>query len=152
MARVSKFSLVADKKGALWDLCLYVPIVIFLISIAIKLWYGGVNQNWSYVLLFMATFFFISGTNRVLSGRLMVLPSAPLALDVSKSSVKVLIKSGSQVELVKDLRYFPDYAGKSFGLTGVDLSGQKKQFVFHKGQFESESMFKDVRSLLSVYK
>ena len=152
MAKVTEFLLVADKKGAMWDLTLYLPIVVFLISIAIKFWYGGTYQNWSYVLLFMATFFLFSGANRILSGRLMVLPSAPLALDVSKSSVQVLIKSGSRVELVKDLRYFPDFAGKSFGLTGVDLSGEKKQFVFHKGQFESDAMFKDVRSLLSVYK
>lgn len=150
MAKVERYELAPDKKGATWDLMIYVPTVIALASIGLKMWYGG--NNFAYVLLFGASFFFFVGANRVLSSRLMTLPKSPRGLELAKKSVAVELKSGERVELVKDLRYFPDYAGKSFGLTGMDLSGRKRQFVFHVGQFPAENAFKDIRSLLSVYK
>lgn len=151
MAKSETYALARDNKGVMWDLLLYVPTVIFLFSIGLKLWYGP-NKSWSYLLFFMASFFFIAGANRILSSRLMLMPSSPRSLEVAKEAVTVGLTSGSKVQLVKDLRYFPDYAGKSFGLTGMDLSGQKRQFVFHKGQFSDEGVFRDLRSLLAVYK
>ena len=153
MAKLECYELVPDKKGALWDLLMYIPVVTVLVLIALKLWYGGgSNQSYAYILMFAGSFIFFIGANRVLSSRLMMLPNCPRVLEVGKNSVVVGIKDGSRVELVKDLKYFQDYAGKSFGLSGMDLSGKKRQFVFHKGQFSSEASFKDLRSLLSVYK
>ncbi len=152
MAKSEVYELAPDKKGATWDLLMYVPVVLVLVSIALQLWYGGTYQNYAYILLFAASFIFFIGANRVLMSRLMLMPSAPRGLEVAKKSIAVTLKSGDKIELVKDLRYFPDYAGKSFGLTGMDVSGRKRQFVFHKGQFASESNFKDLRSLLAVYK
>lgn len=152
MAKGDSYELLADKRGAAWDMLMYVPVVIILVSLAMQFWYGGTYKNFAYILMFAASFIFFIGANRVLSSRLIVLPGAPSALELEKRSVAVVLKNGERVELVKDLRYFPDYAGKSFGLTGMDLSGRKRQFVFHKGQFVSEAMFKDVRAHLAVYK
>ena len=151
MAKVENYSLVTDSRGATWDTLLYVPVVLLLGSYAAKSWYGG-DQTLAYVLVFLASFIFLIGANRILGTRLMVLPTSPKTLELAKKSVAVTVKGGSRVELVKDLRYFPDYAGKSFGLAGMDLSGKKRQFVFHRGQFSQESDFKDLRSHLSVYK
>ena len=153
MAKSVCYELVPDKKGALWDLLMYIPVVTVLVLIALRLWYGGgSNQNFAYILMFAGSFIFFIGANRVLSSRLMVLPGSPKMLEIGKNSVVVVVKDGGRVQLVKDLKYFQDYAGKSFGLSGMDLAGKKRQFVFHKGQFSSESAFKDLRSLLSVYK
>ena len=63
----------------MWDLLLYVPTVLALFAIGLKLWFGP-TQTWAYVLFFMASFFLFAGANRVLSGRLMLLPSAPCAI------------------------------------------------------------------------
>jgi len=134
-----------------WDLLLYVPTVLALGSFGLKLWYGG-QQSWGYLLFFMACFFFIAGANRILGGRLMVLPNAPVSMDVSKKRVLLQLRNGNKIELVKDLRFFSDYAGKSFGLTGLDLSGRKRQYVFHRGQFGGETGFNDLKSILSVYR
>ena len=71
-----RYSLVQDRKGMMWDLWLYVPTVVFLELIAIKVWYGP-YQDWTYVLVFMATFFAFAGANRILKTRLMILPGAP---------------------------------------------------------------------------
>lgn len=151
MSGASVYRMAPDKRGAAWDLLLYLPTVIALGSIGLKLWYGP-NQTWAYLLIFMASFFLFVGANRILSSRLMLLPGAPVALEVGRQALGIALRNGDRVELVKELRYFPDYAGKSFGLTGMDLSGRKRQFVFHRGQFASEADFKDLRSLLAVYK
>jgi len=134
-----------------WDLLLYVPTVVALFSIGVKLWFGP-NQTWAYMLFFMASFFFITGANRVLGGRLMLLPGAPTAIEMGRQQVALILKSGQRVDLVKNVRYFSDYAGKSFGLSGMDVSGKKRQFVLHRGQFVSDSVFNDLRGLLAVYK
>ena len=151
MAKAHVYELAQDRKGVMWDMLLYVPTVLFLCSIGLKLWYSP-NKGWAYLLFFMASFFFIAGANRILSSRLMLMPNSPHHLEVAKEAITVGLKGGNKVQLVKDLRYFPDYAGKSFGLTGMDLSGQKRQFVFHKGQFSDEGVFRDLRSVLAVYK
>lgn len=152
MAKVSRYELAPDKKGAIWDVSLYVPMIVVLISIALKLWYGGTYQTYSYILLFAASYIFFIGFNRIFSTRLMMMSSSPQWMEIEKSSVTIEAKGGDKIALVKELRYFPDYAGKSFGLSGMDLSGKKHQFVFHRGQFVEEPVFKDLRSLLSVYK
>ena len=133
-----------------WDLLLYVPTVLALASIGLKLYYS--ESNFSYLLIFLATFFFLVGANRILGGRLMVLPQSPVAMDVNKKSVRLQLRNGGTVELVKDLRFFSDYAGKSFGLAGLDLSGRRRQYVFHRAQFGADSRFNDLKSLLSVYR
>lgn len=144
-------NLIRDRTGVVWDLLLYVPTVIALGTIGLSLYYGG-NQPFGYLVSFIACFFTFVGVNRVLGSRLMVLPSSPVALDVRKKSVSLRLRNGERVELIKELRFFSDYAGKSFGLTGMDLTGKKRQFVFHRGQFPGEAVFKDLKSLLAVYR
>jgi len=134
----------------MWDALLYVPTVAALALISLKLWYGP-NQSWSYLLVFLASFFAIAGINRILS-RMMLLPSSPTAIDVDKQGVHLRLRNNERINLVKDLRYFPDFAGKSFGLTGMDLAGQRRQFVFHRGQFAAVAVFEDIRSRLNVYR
>lgn len=147
----SRFELVQDKKGMVWDLVLYVPVVVVLLSLGLQLWYGS-GSNWSYLLVFLATLFFLIGANRILKTRLMVLPGAAVALDIERESVGVQLRSGSRLALVKDLRFFSEIGGKTFALTGMDMAGAKHQFIFHAGQFPSEAEFKDAKARLEVYR
>ena len=61
------------------------------------------------------------------------------------------LRSGESVELVKNVRYYSDYAGKSFGLTGMDTAGAQRKYVFHKGQFQDQSDFNKIGGLLKVF-
>ena len=140
-----------DRKGVTWDLLLYVPTVGALFSIAAKLWFGP-NQSWSYILVFLGSFFLLVGMNRIMKTRLLVIPSAPVALEVAKGQVNIRLRSGQVVGLVKDVRFFSEIGGKTFALTGMDLSGQKRQYVFHLGQFQDEAAYKDAKSYLEVYR
>jgi hypothetical protein len=151
MAAASRFSLVQDRKGMIWDMLLYVPTVIALASISLKFWYDG-SKAFSYLLFFLASFFFIVGLNRILTTRMMVLPSSPVALETSKQQLTVMQRDGGRVDLAKEVRFYPDYAGKSFGLSGMDVAGKRRQYVFHRGQFADESTFKELCSLLNIYK
>ncbi len=139
-----------DRKGMMWDLLLYVPTVIFLVSLGAKLWFGS-NQTWSYLLVFLASYFAIAGANRIFSTRLMLLPTSPVSLSVDKKQVTVNLRNGKTVDLVKNVRYFSDYAGKSFGLTGMDLEGKRRQYVMHKGQFSDDVQYQKLVSLLRVF-
>ncbi|NOX43598.1 MAG: hypothetical protein GXP19_07690 [Gammaproteobacteria bacterium] len=150
MAKQEQFQLLQDRKGMIWDIALYLPTVSGLGIGASIFWYGNDNQNLSYLLLFLACFFLYQGVHRIL-GRLMLLPTAPVVLDISKKRVLLKLKNGENTELVKDLRYYSDYAGKSFGLTGMDMKGEKRQFVFHKGQFGDEENFKRIGAALKIY-
>lgn len=143
----SRFTLTQDRKGVMWDLLLYIPTVVALLSMAAKFWFGG-DINLAYLFVFLASFFGIAGVNRVLKTRLMLLPSAPVAIEIDKLATRLVLRSGERVELVKDLRYFPDYAGRTFGLTGLDKGGQRLQFVFHKGQFPSAQDYQAVQAKL----
>lgn len=147
----SCYQLIQDRRGMIWDLLLYIPTVIALSMIALRLGHSG-DQGWSYLLGFLASLFFFIGANRILSTRLMILPSSPLSIEVKKSEVGLSLRSGKTINLVKDVRFFGDLAGKSFGLTGIDLMGSKRQFVFHRGQFESAGMYRDIVARLSIYK
>ena len=143
----TRFELLQDRKGMMWDLLLYVPTVTALLSMAAKFWYGG-DANLAYLLLFLGSFFFIAGANRILKTRLMILPSAPVAIEVDKSLIRLALRDGGRVELMKELKYYSDYAGRTFGLAGLDGSGRRLQFVFHKGQFASPENYQALQDKL----
>jgi hypothetical protein len=118
----------------MWDLLLYIPTVVALLSMAAKFWYGD-DANLAYLLAFLASFFAIAGANRILKTRLMLLPTSPVAIEIGKSAATLTQRNGERIELVAELRFYTDYAGRSFGLAGLNKSGQRLQYVFHKGQF-----------------
>lgn len=144
----TRFSLVQDRKGMMWDLLLYVPTVIALLSMVAKFWYGG-DVSLAYLFSFLASFFFIAGANRILKTRLMLLPTAPIAIEIGEQVTRITMRNGENVELVKDIRLYADYSGRSFGLAGLDKLDQRLQFVFHKGQFSS---IKDYQAVQEMYK
>lgn len=144
---VTRFSLVQDRKGMMWDLLLYVPTVVALLSMVVKFWYGG-NASLAYLFSFLASFFFITGANRILKTRLMLLPTAPIAIEIGKQVTRIIMRNGEHVELVKDLRIYADYSGRSFGLAGLDKLDQRLQFVFHKGQFSSIKDYQAIQEML----
>jgi hypothetical protein len=128
---------------------MYVPTVAGLGVVGFMFWFDQ-NQSLAYLLFFLACFFFIQAAHRIL-GRLMLLPTAPTTLDVSKKRVALRLRNSEKIELVKNLRYFSDYAGKSFGLTGIDMNGKQRQYVFHKGQFVDEAAFKSIGDSLKIF-
>jgi hypothetical protein len=146
-----QIELIRDRKGTIWDLLLYIPTVVALASISASFWYGN-NHNMGYLFFFLTCFFFIAGFNRIFKTRLMLLPSAPVSISVGEQSFGLLQKSGVRVDLVKNLRYYPDYAGKSFGVSGLDGSGKQLQFVFHRGQFATAQQFATVQDKLKRHK
>jgi len=143
----TRFNLSQDRKGMMWDLLLYIPTVVALSSMAAQFWYGD-DANLAYLLVFMASFFCIAGANRVLKTRLMILPSAPVAIEIDKGLTRLVLRNGKRVELVKELKFYSDYAGRTFGLTGLDHSAKRLQFVFHKGQFPSAQDYQTVQDRL----
>jgi len=148
--REAQCVLQADKVGIIWDLLLYVPTVGFLLLIGVRYWYAGDDQVLGQLLMFLGFFFFMVGGGRVLR-RLLLMPSAPVSLDISKDRIALKLKNNKQRLLMRDIRFFADKAGKSFGLTGADEHGAKQQYVFHKGQF-SEADFEAVSKALAFYK
>ena len=149
MAKSEIFEFTQDRKGVTWDALMYVPTVLGLGVGASVFWYGE-NQNLSYLLFFLSCFFFYQGVHRIL-GRLMLLPKSPVVLDVSKQRVLMKLRNGETIELIKNLRYFSDHAGKSFGLTGMDMMGAKRQYVFHRGQFVDAAAYGKVGDALKVF-
>ena len=143
----ARFDLSQDRKGMMWDLLLYIPTVVALLSMAAKFWYGE-DANLAYLLVFLASFFCIAGANRVLKTRLMILPSAPVAIEFDKTLPRLVLRNGKVIQLVKDLKFYSDYAGRTFGLTGMDNAGQRLQFVFHKGQFPSAQDYQKIQDKL----
>lgn len=149
MTETMQFDLVPDRKGMVWDLLLYVPTVVALASIATSFWYDG-DHNTGYLFSFLTCFFFIAGFNRIFKTRLMLLPSAPVSLKVGEENLGLLQRNGIQVNLVKNLRYYPDYSGKSFGISGLDGGGRQQQFVFHKGQFPTAEKFDSLQAIFKA--
>ncbi len=140
-----------DSKGVIWDLALYVPTVGFLLLWGLKLWYGNGDQVMvGYGLMFLGFFFLMVGGGRVMR-RLLIHPKAPVALDINRDRIRLKMKNDTATALVRDIRYFSDHAGKSFGLTGMDNQGAKQQFVFHRKQFLEED-FQAVTKALEKYK
>ena len=78
----------------------------------------------------------------------MILPSAPVAIEIDKGAPGLVLNNGKRVELVKELKFYSDYAGRTFGLTGIDNSGHRLQFVFHKGQFADPHNYQTVQDKL----
>ncbi|MBI5451068.1 MAG: hypothetical protein HY940_06890 [Gammaproteobacteria bacterium] len=150
MADIHRYQLVQDRRGLTWDALLYIPTVIALLSIGAKIWFSA-DQTWAYVLFFMASFFALVGANRILGGRLMLLPSSPRALQLDRQQMTLELNRG-KVVLVKDLRYYPDYAGKSFGLAGLDGEGKRHQFVLYRGQFADLAEYRDLNARLAAFK
>jgi len=140
MAEPTQFELVQDRRGVVWDLLLYIPTVAALGSIAASFWYGD-DHSLAYLFFFLTCFFFIAGFNRIFKTRLMLLPSAPVAIKVGAQGIGLVLRNGLPVDLVKDIRYYPDYSGKTFGISGLDGTGRQLQFVFHRGQFMTRELF-----------
>ena len=149
MAKSENFELGQDRKGVIWDAMMYVPTVLGLGTGAFIFWYDQ-NQGMSYLLFFLSCFFFYQGVHRIL-GRLMMLPQSPVSLEVSKQRVSMALRNGETIELVKNLRYYSDHAGKSFGLTGMDMMGSKRQYVFHRGQFADGAAYGKITDVLKVF-
>jgi len=147
MIETTRFDLVQDHKGMVWDLLLYVPTVAILASLAANFWYGD-NQNLGYLLYFLTCFFFIVGFNRIFKTRLMLLPSAPVCLEVNEQIVGLVQRNGARIDLVNKLRYYSDFAGRSFGISGLNGAGKQLQFVFHKGQFATVSQYNSAQEAL----
>jgi hypothetical protein len=142
-----RFELMQDKKGMVWDLLLYVPTVSALLGLSAYYWFAE-NFNVSYLLLFLGCFFLLAGANRILKTRLMVLPSAPIAIEIEGQRVGFPLRGGKRVEILKDLRYYPEYSGKTFGLSGMDGAGKLLQFVFHRGQFADDKSYQAAQKAL----
>jgi len=136
-----------DTRGVWWDLLLYVPTVTFLLLWGLKFWYGAADKVWiGYALMFLGFFFLMVGGGRVLR-RLLILPSSPVALDINRERIRLQRKDGSYVALVREVRFFADYAGKSFALTGLDTSGARQQFIFHRNQFSEADHARVIKAL-----
>lgn len=147
----TQFELVRDRKGMIWDLLLYIPTVVALGSISARFWYGN-DHNMGYLFFFLTCFFFIAGFNRIFKTRLMLMPSAPISLNLNEQWLALKQRNGVQVDLVKNLRYYPDYAGKSFGISGLDGTGKQLQFVFHRGQFATADQYNSAQDILKRHK
>lgn len=138
-----------DKAGVLWDLTLYVPTVGFLLLWGLKLWYAGDDQEMvGYGLMFLGFFFLMVGGGRVLR-RLLILPSAPVAIDITAERIRLRLKGGDYIALVRDVRFFADssLAQKSFAVTGLDNNGGKQQCIFHRKQFAEEEFQRVIKAL-----
>jgi hypothetical protein len=143
----TRYTLRRDYRGMYWDALLYVPTVTALSTFALSSWYDN-KTSMAYLLGFLACFFFIVGANRILTTRLMWLPSAPVAIGTSPNAADLILKSGEIVRLLRDLKLYRDRSGRSFGLTGMSDRGMKRQFIFHRGQFNTDA---DFQAIMNCY-
>lgn len=142
------FDLKQDRRGMFWDLLLYVPTVSALAGFAGSSWYAH-NEDLAYLLSFMACFFFLAGSNRILKTRLMWLPSAPVRIEADEQApyVRLTQKNGLQREILKNIKVHKEVSGRSLGLTGLGADGKQLQFIFHKGQFSLENDYLTLQEL-----
>jgi len=143
MSMGTRYTLRRDYRGMYWDLLLYVPTVSALAVFAISSWYDN-KGSVAYLLGFLACFFLITGANRILTTRLMWLPSAPTAIETRPGAADLMLRNGEVIKLRRDLKLYRDRSGRSFGLTGMSEEGKRRQFVFHRGQFSQDSDFQAV--------
>ncbi len=143
MSAGTRYTLCRDHRGMYWDALLYVPTVSALAVFAASSWYDG-KIPMAYLLGFLACFFLIAGANRILTTRLMWLPSAPVAIETRAGAADLILKSGDVIKLQRDLKLYRDRAGRSFGLSGLSEDGRRRQFVFNRGQFRQDSDFQAV--------
>ncbi|RMH50883.1 MAG: hypothetical protein D6682_05800 [Zetaproteobacteria bacterium] len=129
-----------DRAGVWWDLLLYLPTVGFLLLWGLKLWYlGGERVYLGYLLLFLGCFFALVGGHRVLR-RLLITPDSPVEIDVNRERIRMRLKGGETISLCREVRFFSDYAGKSFALSGIDATGNRRQYVLHHKQFDPDRL------------
>ena len=145
-----RYRLIPDKQGMIWDAVLYVTIIFFLFMSAAKMWYTP-YKDWSYLLVFLGTMFIFVAINRIVRQRMLLFPNSAIGIELGKDKVVLELRSGKVTSLVKDVRFFSTYTGKAFAVTGIDMEGNKQQHVFHKGQFASETDFKEASDMLRVY-
>lgn len=143
MSIATRYTLCRDYHGMYWDALLYVPTVSALSLFAVSSWYGD-KTSLAYLLGFMACFFLLAGANRILTTRLMWLPSAPVAIETRSNAADLILKNGEVIKLQRDLKLFRDRSGRSFGLTGLNEQGKRLQFIFHRGQFAQDLDFQAV--------
>lgn len=143
----TRYTLRRDFHGMFWDALLYVPTVTALSVFSLSSWYDG-KTSMAYLLAFLACFFLIAGANRILTTRLMWLPSAPVAIEARPDAADLILKSGETIKLRRDLKLFRDRSGRSFGLTGMSEQGMKRQFIFHRGQFNQDA---DFQAIMNCY-
>jgi len=139
----TRYTLRRDYRGMFWDALLYVPTVTALAFFAIGSFFDD-KVPIAYVLGFLACFFLFAGANRILTTRLMWLPSAPIAIEIRPGAADLILRSGEITRLRQGLKLYRDRSGRTFGLTGVSDLGQRKQFIFHRGQFDLDSDFQAV--------
>src|SRR6202142_4710581 len=139
----TRYTLRRDYHGMFWDALLYVPTVTALSVFSLSSWYDN-KTSVAYLLGFLACFFLFAGANRILTTRLMWLPSAPVAIEIRPGAADLILKSGEITRLRQNLKLYRDRSGRSFGLTGISDLGQRKQFIFHRGQFDLDSDFQAV--------
>ena len=143
MSNGTRYTLRRDYRGMFWDALLYVPTVTALAFFAIGSFYDD-KVPIAYLLGFLACFFLFAGANRILTTRLMWLPSAPVAIEIRPGAADLTLKSGELVMLRQDLKLYRDRSGRSFGLTGIDDIGTRKQFILHRGQFAGDADFQAI--------
>ena len=147
MAENLQFDLVQDQRGVIWDLLLYIPTVVALASISASFWYSD-NHNMGYLFFFLTCFFFIAGFNRIFKTRLMLLPGSPITFRIGAQDISLTLRNRMIIDLVKNIRFYSDYAGKSFGISGLDGTGKQLQFVFHRGQFATPELYNSAQESL----
>lgn len=147
MSANRSYALAPDRTGAVWDLLLYVPTVIALASVGVKLWFGD-DRPLAYVLSFLASFFLLVGANRILKTRLLIVPAAPVAVELDADVLTVVLRNARRIDLVKQARYYGDVSGRSFGVSGLDRDGKRLQFVFHRGQFSAQRDYDGLREAI----
>src|SRR5450759_2522953 len=98
MSMGTRYTLCRDHQGMYWDALLYVPTVSALSIFALSSWYDN-KTSVAYLLGFLACFFLIAGANRILTTRLMWLPSAPVAIETAPNAADVILKSGEGITL-----------------------------------------------------
>ena len=99
----TRYTLCRDYHGVFWDALLYVPTVSALSVFAISSWYDN-KVPIAYLLGFLACFFLIAGANRILTTRLMWLPSAPVAIETGANGADLIPKIGEIIKLQRDLK------------------------------------------------
>ena len=149
MSPGTRYILCRDYHGILWDALLYVPTVTALGVFAVSSWYDD-KVPVAFLLGFLACFFLIAGANRILTTRLMLLPSAPVAIETGSNAADLILKSGEIIRLRRDLKLYREQSGKTFGLTGLNEQGKRCQYVFHRGQFRQDSDFQAVMNDLDT--
>jgi len=143
----TRYTLRRDYYGLFWDALLYVPTVTALAFFAIGSFFDD-KVPIAYVLGFLACFFLFAGANRILTTRLMWLPSAPVAIEIRPGAADLILRSGEITRLRQNLKVYRDRSGRSFGLTGVSDLGQRKQYIFHRGQFDLDA---DFQAIMNCY-